>query len=99
MKAMSVVPVAALALSACVAPGKPADTPHSPVEAKCDLGGLSDLVGKPATQDLAADALKRTGARSIRWKAPGMAMTMDYRADRLNIAIDANNLVTGFDCG
>lgn len=99
MKSISSIPAAALALTACVSPDKAAETPPPTVEARCDPAGLSDLVGKPATQALAAGALHRSGARIMRWKAPGMAMTMDYRADRLNIAIDAGNLVTGFDCG
>jgi hypothetical protein len=93
MKAMPIILLAALTTTAC------ATTRTPPATARCDAAPVADLVGKPANSDLAADALKRSGARSIRWKAPGMAMTMDYRIDRLNIAIDDKNVVTGVDCG
>jgi hypothetical protein len=65
----------------------------------CSAEGLANLVGQPATSDLAADALDRSGARSLRWLQPGMAVTMDYRRDRLDIHLDASNRVTRITCG
>ncbi|HEU4960054.1 MAG TPA: I78 family peptidase inhibitor [Sphingomonas sp.] len=65
----------------------------------CKADGLSDLVGRPATADLGAAALKRSGARTLRWIQPGMAVTMDYRQDRLDVHLDARNVVTKLSCG
>lgn len=65
----------------------------------CDAGAASALIGRPATSELAAEALRLTGARSVRWIQPGQAVTMDYRAGRLNIHLDSKNLTERFTCG
>ena len=66
---------------------------------RCDAAPAQSLDGRQATSELGAEALKRTGARTIRWIQPGQAVTMDYREDRLNIALDAHNRVTRVSCG
>jgi hypothetical protein len=65
----------------------------------CAAEGLSDLVGREPSQELGAEALRRSGARTLRWIRPGDAVTMDYRPDRLNIRLDARHRVEGFNCG
>lgn len=65
----------------------------------CKADGLADLVGQPATADLGAQALSRSGARTLRWIQPGMAVTMDYRQDRLDIHLDEHNVVKQLTCG
>lgn len=85
-----------LLLAAC-AP-TPAPEPVQPPPA-CFVEKAQTLLGRPATQELATEALRLTGARTVRWMRPGMAVTMDYRADRLNILIDDTNMVTRLSCG
>ncbi|HEX7656551.1 MAG TPA: I78 family peptidase inhibitor [Sphingomonas sp.] len=68
-------------------------------EQTCNAGGLDDLVGKPGTAELGADALKRSGAKRLRWIQPGTMVTMDFRRDRLNIHLDDHNIVTRVNCG
>ena len=46
----------------------------------------------------AEGAAKATG-RPYRMLPPGSAMTMDYRADRINIELNKKNLVTKVTCG
>ena len=41
----------------------------------------------------------RSGAQSIRWIEPGMAVTMDYRGDRLNAELDQDGVITAMRCG
>ena len=65
----------------------------------CDAGPAQSLVGRQATSELGAEALRLTGARTIRWIQPGQAVTMDYREDRLNISLDAQNRVGRMSCG
>ena len=65
----------------------------------CSAESLDNLVGREASSALGADALRRSGARQLRWIRPGDAVTMDYRPDRLNVRLDANGRVESFNCG
>lgn len=87
-----------LVLAGCATPQQ--SVPPAPgLDGSCRVTGLERFIGQAATADLAAEAQRASGARSVRWTAPGMAITMDYNPSRLNIAIDAGQKVTGFDCG
>lgn len=66
---------------------------------KCNVARAQNFIGALGTADLGTALLKRSGARTIRWLAPGTAATMDYRQDRLNVRVDGRNFVTGLDCG
>ena len=65
----------------------------------CRSEELGDLIGRPATAELGAEAMRRSGARALRWIRPGDAVTMDYREDRLNVRLDGAGRVEGFACG
>ncbi|GAA4776119.1 hypothetical protein GCM10023219_24630 [Stakelama sediminis] len=92
-----------LAAGGCVgtAAEKPQGRDLPPVmgAGKCYTDSLQNLIGQHATSDLAADAMKRSGARELRWRQPGTAATMDYRSGRLNIFLDEKNNVVRFSCG
>jgi len=64
----------------------------------CNAEAAQNLVGRPATAELAAEAQRRTGARIVRWLQPGQIVTMEFREDRLNINIE-NGRVTRINCG
>jgi len=83
-------------LGACAAAQQP---PVVGAGAVCKADGLADLVGRPATAELGAQALERAGARTLRWIQPGTAVTMDFRQDRLDIHLDDHNLVKQLTCG
>lgn len=89
-----VLPMLALGACAMTAEGTP---PAG--EGGCDAAKAADLVGQVGTSELGAKALKATGARALRWTRPGMAVTMDYREDRLNIHLDAQDKVERITCG
>jgi len=65
----------------------------------CDASMLSDLFGKTVTSELGKDAMRRSNSQSLRWIRPGTMVTMDFREDRLNIELDAANLVVRSRCG
>lgn len=67
--------------------------------ATCRLDLLKVLEGRPGSAVVAAQALDLSGARSIRWMHPGDAVTMDFRADRLDIKLTHDNIVKSFACG
>lgn len=65
----------------------------------CDASRAQSLVGRSGTAELGADALRRTGAKELRWIRPGQAVTMDFREARLNVELDAGDRVARFTCG
>jgi hypothetical protein len=66
---------------------------------RCDATRAQHLVGRQATQELGAEAVRVTGAGTLRWIPEGSAITMDYRTDRLNIELDRGNRVIRIHCG
>ena len=72
---------------------------HGSTGRTCDASRAQSLVGREATSDLGAEALRLSGAGTIRWIQPGSAVTMDYREDRLNIELDGRSRVTRLRCG
>ena len=66
---------------------------ESPDVGRCGADALQGLVGQPAT---VLETMRFAGeTRIIR---PGMAVTMDYRADRLNIEIDRAERISRVHC-
>lgn len=98
MKALVVT--AMVALAGCTtggAAGDPAPVAQSS-GGSCNAAAVQDLVGKPAAEN-AADAQRRAGAATTRRYESGSAVTMDYRADRLNIETDAAGAIVKLSCG
>jgi hypothetical protein len=90
-----------LALGACTTPPPSGGGETAPpaLGSACDTAAIANLVGKPFTPALEADAKARAKVEAVRAIRPGTAVTMDFRPDRLNIDIDEKNIVTGFRCG
>ncbi len=63
------------------------------------MARLGPLVGRARSEALGAEAQRLSGAGRLRWIRPGDAVTMDYRTDRLNIHLDAQDRVEHFSCG
>lgn len=106
----SLAPAAALALSmslaACATPaaggaragaGLPADEVE--YATSCYPENAAFAVGQPATRDLIEQARAAAGAQIARTLAPGQMVTMEYHPSRLNIDVDADNVVTQVRCG
>lgn len=87
-----------LASAGCVA-GKGPATPPAAVEGSCRNGGLDGFVGQKASAETGTALLKASGARTLRWGGPGMAMTMDYRLDRLTVSYDEKMTIVSARCG
>lgn len=65
----------------------------------CRSEQLNQFVGQKASAELGARMLEVSGARVLRWVAPGMAVTMDFREDRLTVTYDARYVITQASCG
>lgn len=89
-----------LLLAACAgANGEAPTTPPATAQGPCRNEGLDRFIGQTASADLGAELLKASGARTLRWGAPGMAMTMDFRPDRLTVSYDEKMVITSARCG
>ena len=85
---------------ACAAVSPEGDTVEAgPGDFHCNAASLADLIGRAASQDLGAEALRRSGSRTLRWIRPGDVVTMDYSESRLNIHLDGQGRVERFNCG
>lgn len=65
----------------------------------CRGDPLPSFVGQSASQELGARMLAATGARTLRWVAKGMMVTMDYSDQRLTVYLDGANRVERASCG
>lgn len=74
-------------------------TPPAVAQGPCRDAALARFIGQSANAQTGADMLQASGATSLRWGGPGMAMTMDYRADRLTVGYDAAMVITSARCG
>lgn len=91
------VPLAfVVALSAC-AP-LPPPGPVLPPGA-CDADNAAWALGVAATPDVVDRVRVDTHSRDARVIAPGQAVTMDYRGDRVNIRVNDRNAIIGITCG
>lgn len=66
----------------------------NPVAGGCGAQDLAALVGQPAA---VLDAMRF--GQVVRIIRPGMAVTMDYLETRLNIEIDAAEVIVRVSCG
>ncbi|MCD7099935.1 I78 family peptidase inhibitor [Stenotrophomonas sp. MMGLT7] len=105
MRISLLLPAACLfSLGACASP--PAPAPSEPPQAAPVDGGaacrpeaLEGFVGQVASEAVVKKAVAESGARHARVAKPGMAMTMDFRQDRLTIMVDAQNRIESISCG
>ena len=89
MKRVMMMAGSIVALLAACQPERPEDAGL----ASCGADALQGLVGKPA--DVLLGMTFDADTRILR---PGMPVTMDYRPDRLNIEIDADERIVRVHC-
>ncbi|HDS0923713.1 TPA: hypothetical protein QDZ10_002191 [Stenotrophomonas maltophilia] len=97
----------ALPLTACSTPPKSSTDPAvvDPVPhvadggtMKCNPDVLEQFNGKVANEATVKQAVAKSGAKNARVVKPGMAVTMDFREDRLTINVDADNKIERIGC-
>jgi hypothetical protein len=92
------LPLIALSAAACTqARPDGAAAPAPGVE--CNSNGLESLIGQPRSEALAAEAKRLSGANIVRFLTPDMMVTMEFRADRLNLNLGTDGKVGSARCG
>lgn len=82
-------------IAACASATPPVAAPPA---GACSPPSLARYVGLAANDSTAARMKRETGKTDLRWVRPGMAVTMDYREDRLTVYVDAANRVERASC-
>lgn len=92
--------VAAPAAEPAAQPAEPATAPPAAEEPAmtCQADKGQWAIGQIADEALVAKVKADTTSDRVRVIRPGMAVTMDYREDRVNLDVDADNRVTGVRC-
>ncbi|WP_439559816.1 I78 family peptidase inhibitor [Roseinatronobacter sp.] len=85
-------PTLALVLLAACQAEQPESAPD--MSANCGAQDLQSLTGQPLAQFQG-----HPDAEATRIIAPGMAVTMDFRPDRLNVEHDEDLVITRIYCG
>ena len=85
-------------LAACATVGDPPVHGETPGRT-CDAAGTDRFIGQAGTSESGAAILGATHSATLRWAPPGYALTMDFRADRVTVALDAGYKITGIHCG
>lgn len=90
-----------LSLAACTTPPSPSAASPSPpaVTAECQAEAAQGHVGKVATSERIEAARRDARANTARTLKPGQMVTMEYLAGRLNVDVDARNVIIGVRCG
>ena len=92
------LPLIALATAACIPPAEP-QTPPAPPPGKCDAAPVQAYVGSHAAGPVVEKIVAESGSRNARVIKPGMAVTMDYREDRVNVRTDDEGRIVSIGCG
>jgi hypothetical protein len=91
--ALALLSLPARAATPRIGPGPKADA------GLCNAAAARGLAGRAATEALAAAALRLTGAQRLRVIEPGMMVTMECSAARLNIHVGPDGKVERLACG
>ena len=66
---------------------------------ECRPDALDAFTGKTADEATIKKLVADSGARNARVVKPGMAVTMDFRQDRVTVQVDAQNRIERASCG
>ncbi len=95
--------VATDAQKAAEAAAAPTDEAGKAMEAppvgSCDATQVQSLVGQPYSAEIGSQAQQDAGATSLRVLKPNDMTTMEFIGERLNVEVDAKNVVAGVRCG
>ena len=79
--------------------GTAAAQPSAPPLPSCREAPAYFALGQAYSDQLARRARRRAGAGAVRTIEPGRAYTMEFRADRLTLELDARGRVRAVLCG
>lgn len=95
-----------LAIAGCAAPASQTPSPAAPPApivamggGTCQEGRGDAFVGQPVNGETGEAILRATGAKTLRWAAPDMMMTMEFSAERVTVHYGTDNRIGKVVCG
>jgi hypothetical protein len=89
-----------LMMSGCTsAPVTEAAPPKVGGSGTCAADKVQWAIGQEGVQATMGRVWRESGAGLIRPISPNQAVTRDYRPDRVNVELDAKNVITRITCG
>lgn len=95
----SLAPATLIVLLAACAPGQTGAEPAPPADDECGAGKLGAFLNLAGSADVLARLRTAAGHDRIRVIHPGDVVTMDYRADRLNVELGEDGRIQRLRCG
>jgi hypothetical protein len=80
-------------------PPQPPTPPAPPSTSSCDSTKAEWAIGQRASDELLERARVAAGAGSARFLRPNQPITMEYLGSRLNLGLDARDVVYSVVCG
>jgi hypothetical protein len=94
---------ALLLVAGCAGPAGPCNIPAQPTSPpaadECGAAGLSRYLNVVPSGEMKSAITSAIGDRTIRYIAPGDAVTMDFSPTRLNAELGDDGRITRFRCG
>ncbi len=90
---------AALMLVASGCTTMPPPGPAQQAAGMCDTDPVSWAIGNAASPEVVERAQWESHSRDVRVIEPGQAVTLDFRADRLNLYVNERGAITRVSCG
>src|SRR5690606_11837053 len=90
----AVPPADASAQAGTTTPPQAVENPY-----ECQQEKLEAFAGKTADEATVQQLVGDSGARNARVVKPGMAVTMDFRQDRVTVQVDEQNRIVRASCG
>lgn len=85
----------------CAAPSEKTEPiERMPGEASpCVAEPAQQYIGQTVGQAAGNTIMAATGAKTFQWVGPNMAVTMDYRLDRVRVSYNEKRVITAIRCG
>ncbi|RYD93792.1 MAG: hypothetical protein EOP61_22895 [Sphingomonadales bacterium] len=93
------LPLIALAVAGCKSEARPQVPAPAVPGVECNSNGLESLIGRTRSAETTAEAKRLSGANVVRYLTPGMMVTMEFRADRLNLHLGTDGKIGSARCG
>ncbi|MGM0537149.1 MAG: I78 family peptidase inhibitor [Pseudomonadota bacterium] len=81
------------------APDRAPPPPRIEAEDACGAERVQEYLGRQYSEALEASIRTESEAAAMRVIRPGEAVTLDFRADRLNVRLDDEDRISEIDCG